>query len=106
MKGHDHARLQRFRPRLPSRLLGSVRAADRYSRECEGRQTPRLFAFIMANQNQPLDGEPADYLVAVDLVEALSGLDFYSALPDSLEDLLEEEVAFTWPQQQGIDRWN
>ena len=33
-----------------------------------------------------------------DLVEALSGLDFFTALPDSLEEKLEEAVATTWPQ--------
>ena len=65
-----------------------------------------MFAFVMANRIEPLEGEVGDYLIAVDLVEALSGLDFYSALPDSIEDLLEEGVVTTWPQLKGINRWN
>ncbi len=56
-----------------------------------------LFALLMPNQTDPLDGAPADYLVSVDLVEALSGLDFFSALPDALEESLEEKTAATWP---------
>jgi hypothetical protein len=53
----------------------------------------------MANQQEPLPGAPSDYLVSIDLVEALSGLDFFTALPDSLEDLLEAEPASGWPRQ-------
>ena len=49
------------------------------------------------------EGAPADYLVPVDLVEALSGLDFFSALPDSLADLLEEQTATTWPAVVGTN---
>jgi endonuclease G, mitochondrial len=60
-----------------------------------------LFAFVMPNQPTQLTGEPSDYLVTVDLVEALAGLDFFSALPDSLEDRLEEEIATTWPIEKG-----
>ena len=56
-----------------------------------------LYAFVMANQHQQLDGEPEDYLASVDLVEALSGLDFFAALPDLLEDVLEQEPAASWP---------
>ncbi|MFC1639799.1 DNA/RNA non-specific endonuclease, partial [Gemmatimonadota bacterium] len=63
-----------------------------------------LFAFVMPNQPAPLAGEPSDYLVTVDLVEALSGLDFFSVLPDSLEDRLEEEVATTWPIGKGTNQ--
>ncbi len=60
--------------------------------------TLEMFAFVMANQHDQLDGEPEDYLVSVDLVEALSGLDFFSALPDSLEMVLENQTAGTWPR--------
>jgi DNA/RNA endonuclease G (NUC1) len=65
-----------------------------------------MFAFVMADQIEPLDGEVGDYLVSVDLVEVLSGLDFFSALPDLIEEDLEEEVVTTWPQLKGINRWN
>jgi len=56
-----------------------------------------MFAFLAANQMEPLDGEPGDYLVTVALVEALSGLDFFSALPDSVEFVLEETAVVDWP---------
>jgi endonuclease G len=56
-----------------------------------------ICAFLMPNQHGQLDGAPEDYLVTVDLVETLSGLDFFSALPDSLENLLEAELVSTWP---------
>jgi hypothetical protein len=51
----------------------------------------------MVNQTERLSGAPSDYLVSVDLVEFFSGLDFFSALADSLEDRLEEETPATWP---------
>jgi len=65
---------------------------------------PSLYAFLMPNQHQQLAGSPADYLVTVDLVEALSGLDFFSSLPDSIEDRLEEEPAKNWPIELGKNR--
>lgn len=51
--------------------------------------THEMFAFLMPNQLEPLAGQPRDYAVSVDRVEALSGLNFFSALPDSEEDRLE-----------------
>ena len=54
------------------------------------------FGFVMANQNEPLVGEPEDYLVSVDLVEALSGLDLFSALSEPVEEELEEQTATHW----------
>lgn len=56
-----------------------------------------MFAFLMPHQLGPLSGQPIDYLVSVDEVEALSSLDFFSALPDTQEDQLEESVATNWP---------
>ena len=56
-----------------------------------------LFAFLLANDRQPLAGEPRDYLVTVDSIEALSGLDFFSVLPDADEHRLEAAVATQWP---------
>jgi len=54
------------------------------------------FAFVMANQMEPLEGAPEDYLVSVDLVEALSGLDFFAALSETVEEYLEEQTATHW----------
>jgi endonuclease G len=59
--------------------------------------TVETFAFIMENRLQPLVGQPSGYLVSVDSVEALSGLDFFAALPDTDEDRLEALIATNWP---------
>ena len=56
-----------------------------------------MYGFVMANQAERLSGAPSDYLVSVDSVEVISGLDFFSALPDSLEVLLEQQTAINWP---------
>jgi endonuclease G, mitochondrial len=54
------------------------------------------FAFVMANQIEPLIGKPEDFLVSVDLVEALSGLDLFSALSETVEEPLEQQTATHW----------
>ena len=59
-----------------------------------------LFAFIVPNQLQPISGSPGAFLVSVDSVEAVSRLDFFTALPDADEDRLEATVATTWPLRQ------
>lgn len=58
-----------------------------------------MFAFIMENRAQPLTGRPRDYLVAVDRVEALAGIDLFAALPDALENSVEATVVTNWPIQ-------
>lgn len=56
-----------------------------------------MFAFIMPNQLRPVSGKPRDYLVSVDEVESLSGLDFFTVLSDPEENRLEAAVATNWP---------
>ena len=60
-----------------------------------------MFAFVAANQTEALEGAPAEYLVSVDLVEALSGLDFFTALADSVEAVLEAEIGAGGPWRRG-----
>jgi endonuclease G len=55
-----------------------------------------MFAFVMPNSLAP-QGEPRDYIVSVERVQHLSGLDFFSALPDSEEHRLEAVVNSNWP---------
>ena len=69
-------------------------ALTAYAAPSEG--SPEAFAFVMANQNEPLVGEPEHYMVSVDLVEALSGLNFFSALSETVEEELEEKTAAYW----------
>lgn len=48
---------------------------------------PRIIAFLLPNQKG--DRSLAEYLVSVDYLENLSKIDFFPALPDSLENNLE-----------------
>jgi len=59
--------------------------------------THEMFAFIMQNRARTLTGKPKDYMVTVDKVEAESGFDFFSTLPDSAENALESIKATNWP---------
>src|SRR5450759_1514716 len=49
----------------------------------------KMIAFLLpnANSNKPL----SDFVVTVDYVESLTGIDFFPALPDSLENNLESQ---------------
>lgn len=47
-------------------------------------------AFIIPNESQR-GAHVTDFLVSVDELEKLTGLDFYSSLEDQLEDLLEQQ---------------
>ena len=50
---------------------------------------PRAIGFIYKNTagNNPLDS----YVNSIDQVERITGLDFFSALPDEIENLIEKE---------------
>jgi endonuclease G, mitochondrial len=50
----------------------------------------QLIAFLLPNQrgNQSLEG----YIVSVDYLESLTGIDFFPALPDHLEEQLEMQI--------------
>lgn len=58
--------------------------------------TPYAIGFIMPNSK--VAGGAAKTAVTVDEVEALTGYDFFSALPDSIENDIESRVNF--------DRWS
>lgn len=53
---------------------------------------PKLLAFLMNHQetNKPL----SDFVVSVDAVEALTGIDFFPELEDSMENRLEASRAY------------
>ena len=91
----------------PKNFIGANRVAvptHFYKTVLAAQPSVMLFAFVMPNTDQQLEGAPGDYMVTVDLVESLSGLDFFSALPDSLEEVLEAEVAEEWPVPEGTNR--
>ncbi|MDE5773489.1 MAG: DNA/RNA non-specific endonuclease [Muribaculaceae bacterium] len=54
--------------------------------------TPRAIGFIYPNGKAP--GNMQDYAVTVDKVEELTGLDFFSALPDDIEQRVESSFSF------------
>jgi endonuclease G len=55
--------------------------------------TPRMIAFVFPNEKT--DRPLTDFVVATDEVEKLANLDFFSQLPDEMEDNLESKVDFS-----------
>lgn len=56
---------------------------------------PRAIGFIYPNMRAP--GNMADYSMSVDKVEEITGLDFFSSLPDEIENEIEQKANFnTW----------
>lgn len=57
---------------------------------------PRVLAFLLPH-HRVRHGDIEDYLVSVDIIEALTGLDFFNALADDQETALERIDTFeTW----------
>lgn len=54
--------------------------------------TPRAIAFVYPNDYSP--GNMQNYAMSVDEAEQLTGFDFFPALPDSIEDLIESNESF------------
>ena len=58
---------------------------------------PRAIAFVYDNARCP--GNMSSYACSVDEVEELTGFDFFSSLPDEIEDKVESVYSFTeWNQ--------
>ena len=55
-------------------------------------EKPRAIAFIYPNMSAP--GSMQNYVTTVDEVEKLTGLDFFSALPDDIENEVESKSSF------------
>lgn len=56
-------------------------------------ETPRAIGFIYPNMTSP--GNMEDYAMTVDEVEKITGLDFFSSLPDNIENKVEKTKSFT-----------
>lgn len=57
---------------------------------------PRVLAFLLPHHRER-HGEIQDYLMTVDIIEALTGLDFLSGLEDDIEAGLEDQdTATVW----------
>ena len=60
-------------------------------------ELPKVLAFLFPHQ-RVAHGDIEDFLVTVDVVEAMSGLDFFSALDDDREEWLEDQDTWQfWP---------
>lgn len=65
---------------------------------CEhGPDDLQTFAFVMPNSLLRISGTPRDFLVSVDHVEQISGLDFFALVVDSLENRIERVTQTNWP---------
>ena len=65
-------------------------------------ETPpvKMIAFLLPNEGSPL--AISNFVVTVDSVEEVTGLDFFSALPDKIEDALEASISIQdW---KGLNR--
>lgn len=56
----------------------------------EDEKAPRAVAFLLPHA--PSNREPLDFLVPVDSVEKVTGIDFFPALPDPIEEAIERQV--------------
>ena len=62
---------------------------------CKANGKPKMIAFLM--KNEPSNKSLKSFVVTVDEVEKITGIDFFSKLPDNLENRLEAQI--------GTDEW-
>lgn len=55
-------------------------------------ESPRGIAFIYPNMSAP--GNMQDYAVSIDELEKITGFDFFPALPDDIENIVESTFSF------------
>ncbi len=70
--------------------------------EQDGLDYPWVLAFLLPH-HRSARGEIADYLVSVDIIEALSGQDFFSDLDDETGDWLEDLDTWEISGRSGLD---
>lgn len=52
----------------------------------------QTIAFVVANSKKPLKNKMACYAVSIDLLEDVTGMDFFPILPDEVEDAAEAKL--------------
>ncbi|PWB76075.1 DNA/RNA endonuclease [candidate division GN15 bacterium] len=57
----------------------------------------RMYAFLLPNLPEAIPGEPVNYILAVDRLEAITGYDFFPDLAGEVEAELESRKADVWP---------
>ena len=73
------------------RIDSGVSVPETYYKIAYFPESQIMKAYLIDNQSQD-DSEPEDFLVTVDEVEILTGIDFFSQLPDVLENQLESQL--------------
>lgn len=56
-------------------------------------KTPRAIGFVYPNMSSP--GNMQNYVMTIDQIEELTGYDFFSSLPDDIENKIEATTSFT-----------
>lgn len=86
-----------FEPDLPCITIGKNKVAvpDKYYKVIldANAAAPKAIGFIIPNSN--IKEDIANFAVTVDAVEKVTGLDFFSALPDSDEEKLESSCNYS-----------
>lgn len=80
----DTKRIGKIGVRVPSGFFKVMLAPDV--------ENPRAIAFIYPNDIAP--GNMQNYSMSVDEAETITGFDFFSALPDSIENIIESRSSF------------
>ncbi len=65
----------------------------------EEQTASKVLAFLFPHQRET-HGEIEDFLVSIDVIEALTGFDFFSGLEDGLETAIEDRD--TWLNWAGF----
>ena len=65
---------------------------DYYYKALFDEETPSKGMIAFCVPNKTLNDSPFDYVITIDSLENLTGIDFFSQLPDTIEEPLEKEV--------------
>jgi endonuclease G len=91
-----------LKPGLPTIGKSRVAVPALYYKVLLDDQRPEIKAIGFVMPNRPLSGPVTAYAVTVDSVERLTGLDFFPALPDSIEKAVEAVIHVErWPITRG-----
>lgn len=89
-----------LKPNLPKVQQGSFRLSipEYYYKIFLDYSEPEFKAIAFIMPNKKIDAPIMSYVVSIDDVEKKTGIDFFPALPDTLEDRLEQQsIIAQWP---------
>lgn len=90
-----------YRPGAPEKFIGANNiAVPTHSFKAVLRRTPKgeweAYGFVAPNWFGGLPKDVSSFLVSIDNIETMSGLDFFSVLPDEIENPIEGRIP-KWP---------